>query len=242
MDLHNPEADLLSREQMDLPSRLSASARRLAPQCNRPLMIQKVPQSVRGSLDKRYFVPDVVSIGPYHHRSNEEKHLAEMEDVKEAVAHEFCHRSALAAHGEAATTVVARLVEAVKSVLSVARSSYADSRFSCIRDRNDFAYMLVVDGCFVLAVMAVLTQSYPEGLEHSWWTHGRMLRIMKDILLFENQIPWIVLRELMVLLRPIPVDDFVDMILAYFDFGVHDRRHDGHSRRPVPAHRGSGTG
>ncbi|CAN6361291.1 unnamed protein product [Urochloa humidicola] len=31
----------------------------------------------------------------------------------------------------------------------------------------------------------------------------------------------------MVLLQPIPMDDFVDMILAYFDFGVHDRRHDG---------------
>ncbi|CAN6334405.1 unnamed protein product [Urochloa humidicola] len=230
MDLHDPEAGLLPREQMDLPSRLCASARRLAPQRhNRPLVIQKVPQSVRGSLDKRYFVPDVVSIGPYHHRSQEEKHLAEMEEVKEAVALEFCCRSVLVADGgqageTAAAVVMLRLLEAVNRILFTARNCYADSRFSCIRDDNDFAYIMVIDGCFVLAVMAVLTGRYPEGLDHSWWTNGRMLHIMKDILLFENQIPWVVLRELMALLRPIPVDNFVDKTLAYFS--IHNRRYD----------------
>ncbi|KAF8715097.1 hypothetical protein HU200_027650 [Digitaria exilis] len=75
--------------------------------------------------------------------------------------------------------------------------------------------MMVVDGCFLLAVMAVLTEDYPY--EHGWWTHGRMLRIMKDILLFENQIPWVV--TLVALrLRPVKVESFVaDIILAYFD-------------------------
>ncbi|CAL4906054.1 unnamed protein product [Urochloa decumbens] len=216
---HDPEAGLLYREQMD-----------------RPLIIQKVPQSVRGGLEKRYFVPDVVSIGPYHHHSEEEKHLAEMEKVKETVAHEFCQHSALAVAvagqaSEAATTVVARLMEAVTRILPDARGCYADARFG---NDKQLAYMMVVDGCFLLAVMAVLTRSYPEGLDHWWWTHGRMLRIMKDILLFENQIPWIVLRAFMALLQPVPVDAFVDRILDYFDIGVHNRRSDG--AQPPPSH------
>lgn len=87
MDLHN--VDLLPREQMDLPSRLSASNASFRSVAPRQLLIQKVPQSVRGGLEERYFVPDVVSIGPYHHRAR--PHLVDMEEVKEAVVHEFCN-------------------------------------------------------------------------------------------------------------------------------------------------------
>ncbi|KAF8765976.1 hypothetical protein HU200_008018 [Digitaria exilis] len=193
---------------MDLPSRLSASSRSFRAGAQRQNFIQKVPQSVRRGLEQRYFVPDVVSIGPYHHGSD---HLVEMEQIKEAVAHDFCHSS---------LSTVPQFLEAVRPTLQDARRCYAD-RFESI-NYNDFAFMMVVDGCFLLAVMAVFTKSYPEGLDHWSWTHGRMLRILKDILLFENQIPWSVLRALMNL-RRVPVDQFVDRILAYFEFDVHSR-------------------
>ena len=225
--IHDPESGLLPRHQMDLASRVSKSDesfRRKA--AHRPLIIQKVPQSVRDSLEERYFVPDVVSIGPYHHRAR--PHLVEMEEVKEAVAHQFC-RAAL----QDDTAAVSRFLDVVTPVLPDARSYYAD-RFDHITN-NDFDYMMVVDGCFLLAVMSILTRNYPERLEHSSWTHGRMLRIMKDILLFENQIPWAVMRRLFDM-WPVPVvDQFVSMVLAYFDFDVHTHNKRGALTTTTPA-------
>ncbi|PVH35116.1 hypothetical protein PAHAL_7G108400 [Panicum hallii] len=211
---HN--VDLVPREQMDLPSRLSASNASFRSVAPRLLLIQKVPQSVRGGLEERYFVPDVVSIGPYHHRAR--PHLVDMEEVKEAVVHEFCN--SVPGGGGAG-----RFLDAVRPLLVEVKHCYADN-FDNLFNDSEFANMMVVDGCFLLAVMAILTRKYPEGLEHRSWTHGRMLRIIKDVLLFENQIPWVVLRALMAL-HPVPVDSLVDWILAYFEFDVHREEQPG---------------
>ncbi|KAJ1292399.1 hypothetical protein BS78_02G388200 [Paspalum vaginatum] len=239
MELHDPEAGLLPPRQRDLSFRLSTSNtsfRAAQHRYSRPLIIQKVPQSVQGGLDGRYFVPDVVSIGPYHHRAS--PHLVEMEQVKEAVAHEFCRSAVkgkqLQLRPGAADAAVDLFLDAVRPVLPEARLCYADA-FDTITD-SDFASIMVVDGCFLLAVVAVLTKDYPEELEHWSWTHGRMLRIMKDILLFENQIPWPVLRALMSL-RPVRVDEFVAKILAYLDVHSREARFERspawHGLRPV---------
>ncbi|KAF8659535.1 hypothetical protein HU200_058285 [Digitaria exilis] len=238
MELHDPEAGLLPPHQRDLSFRLSTSNstfRSAQHRHSRPLIIQKVPSSVRGGLDEHYFLPDVVSIGPYHHRAA--PHLVEMEQVKEAVAHEFC-RSAVKGTKLASlsTSAVDLFLEAVRPVLPEARLCYAADVFGgrAIAD-NDFANMMVVDGCFLLAVVAILTKDYPDDLEHWSWTHGRMLRIMKDILLFENQIPWAVVRALMSL-RPVRVDVFVAKVLAYLDVHSREPRFDQtpwHKLRPV---------
>jgi hypothetical protein len=214
MALHDP--DMLPAHQRDLTSRLSSSnaSFRHAQQRrhSRPLIIQKVPPSVRGRLEERYFVPDVVAIGPYHRSA---PHLVEMEQVKEAVVHDFC-RSALAEQQQAGEMAVRPFLDAVRAVVPEARLCYAD-RLESFTD-SEFANMMVVDGCFLLAVIAILTRHYPDELEHCSWTRGRMLRILKDILLFENQIPWLVMLRLMDAgtIR-VDVDLFVAKILAYLD-------------------------
>ena len=229
MELHDPEAGLLPPHQRELSFRLStsnATFRAAQHRHSRPLIIQKVPPSVRAGLEERYFSPDVVSIGPYHHRAS--PHLVEMEQVKEAVAHEFC-RSAVKGK-----TTVDMFLEAVRPVLPEARLCYADDGLGTMAD-SDFANMMVVDGCFLLAVVAILTKDYPAELEHWSWTHGRMLRIMKDILLLENQIPWAVVRALAAL-RPVRVDEFVAKVLAYLDVGSREPRFDDapwHGLSPV---------
>lgn len=122
---------LLPRDQMDLASRLSSSNQSFRSRvAHGPLIIQKVPQSVRDSLDERYFVPEVVSIGPYHHRAS--PHLVEMEEIKESVAHEFCHARF---PDESATAAVSRFHDAVRPVLPDARWYYAD-RFDNITNHD----------------------------------------------------------------------------------------------------------
>ncbi|CAL4995088.1 unnamed protein product [Urochloa decumbens] len=188
-------------------------------------IIQKVPQSVRG-LEERYFVPDVVAIGPYHRGA---AHLAEMEPIKAAVAHDLC-RSALEsagksmpAAGESPSPAITRfLLDAVRPLVPETRLCYAGGLLELVADDSELAIMMAVDGCFLLAVMAILTRAYPDDLQHWSWTRGRMLRIMRDILLFENQVPWPVLRRLMDAAGiRVDMDTFVAKLLAYLD--VHSR-------------------
>ncbi|CAN6362452.1 unnamed protein product [Urochloa humidicola] len=187
------------------------------------LIIQKVPQSVRG-LEERYFVPDVVAIGPYHRGA---AHLAEMEPIKAAVAHDYlCRHSAQLETSSSSLGiggVTGFLVDAVRPLVPETRLCYAGGLLELVADDGELATMMAVDGCFLLAVMAILTRAYPGELEHwSWWARGRMLRIMRDILLFENQVPWPVLRRLMDAAGiRVDVDAFVAKLLAYLD--VHSR-------------------
>jgi len=69
--IHEPRgsfsSSLLPRHQMGLAlaCRLSSSDKSFRSRvAHRLLIIQRVPQSVRDSLEERYFVPEVVSIGP----------------------------------------------------------------------------------------------------------------------------------------------------------------------------------
>ncbi|CAN6227676.1 unnamed protein product [Urochloa humidicola] len=199
---------------MELFSRLSYSNAWFRAVAHQPLIIERVPQSLRGRLENRYFTPDVVSIGPYHHGAD---HLVEMQKVKEAVAYEFCNSAQPVRQidqDQADTEgAVEKFVAEVLPLVAEAKLCYAEN-FELVMSDNEFANMMVVDGCFLLAVMAILTDDYRR--EHSWWTHGRMLQIMKDILLAENQIPWAVLMALMQVLD-VKVDEFVAKILSYFD-------------------------
>ena len=62
-----------------------------------------------------------------------------------------------------------------------------------------------------------------------------MLRIMKDVLLFKNQIPWAVMCRLIELWRVPVVDEFVSKVLAYFDFDVHTPNKRGALTTTTPA-------
>ena len=109
---------------------------------------------------------------------------------------------------------MSRFLDVVTLILSDTRSYHAD-RFDHITN-NDFDYMR--------------WSSMAASCSRSSWTHGRMLRIMKDILLFKNQIPWAVMCRLIELWRVPVVDDFVSRVPAYFDFDVHTSQHNKRRR------------
>ncbi|XP_006659780.2 UPF0481 protein At3g47200-like [Oryza brachyantha] len=150
--------------------------------------IHVFPRGLRGigGPDDRYTVPSFVAIGPYHHG---QPHLQDMEEVKLAAARRFVAESK-----RSLEDVYVELLSVVGDV----RGCYAEEeKVRGFGDAN-LATMMLVDGCFLLQFMV--------------GSKDRMLSseygILKDMMLLENQIPWLVLETLMKF-HDVDVDGFV---------------------------------
>ncbi|XBI22473.1 hypothetical protein VPH35_063489 [Triticum aestivum] len=167
--------------------------------------IQVVPAFLRGIKNvERLFSPDIIAIGPYH---RDEPRLQSMEDIKKMAANEFCCSST--AHQ------VRDFYLNVQEVAEQARESYAhDVRLN----DDDFTAMLFFDGCFLLQFMTMV--ALDRGPQKLWkmpqLSENWMQRISRDILLVENQIPWVVLEALM-RLKHVLVDRYIADTISNFD-------------------------
>uniref|UniRef100_A0A0E0LQS1 Uncharacterized protein n=1 Tax=Oryza punctata TaxID=4537 RepID=A0A0E0LQS1_ORYPU len=134
--------------------------------------IHRFPRGLRGigGADERYIVPTVVAIGPYYHG---ELHLQDMEEAKLAAANHLFAGSVEHVYGKLLSSV------------GDARGCYDDDEKVRGISDADFAAMMLVDGCFLLHL------SRPGSALSS--DHS----ILKDVMLLENQIPWLVLDTLM---------------------------------------------
>ncbi|CAN6208136.1 unnamed protein product [Urochloa humidicola] len=159
--------------------------------------IQRFPRGLRGigGEDDRYIAPSVVAIGPYHHGL---PHLQDMEEVKHAAAHRFC--------GDAKRPAK-EVYERVLSLAGDARHCYAtdDAAVARLGDA-ELAAMLFLDGCFLLQYMANSEDAMFAGCNLS---SGQA--ILKDMMMLENQIPWMVLDALTEFLS-VDVRQFVNEI------------------------------
>ncbi|XP_057971270.1 uncharacterized protein LOC131160005 [Malania oleifera] len=141
--------------------------------------IQKVPPSMRRRKDNDiYFDPAVVSLGPYHHGKPQ---LRAAEELKPRVAFEFVANSRHRPD---------EYYSRVSEVLEEAKSCYLDK---LIKDWDDDAFlkMMFLDGCFVLHFLI----DVGVFLEHLGWKSASEIRM--DIILLENQLPFVVLRVLL---------------------------------------------
>uniref|UniRef100_A0A0E0C3M3 Uncharacterized protein n=1 Tax=Oryza meridionalis TaxID=40149 RepID=A0A0E0C3M3_9ORYZ len=164
-------------------------------------LIHKIPALLRnmenaGSL----FDPDVVAIGPCHHDNPD---LQGMENIKKMAAKEFCSKSE---HKVSAFYLTVQKV-----------SGQASKCYPASIDLNDFTDMMFYDGCFLLQFI----KSTADRRARSPWTDlirrmGLWDSIARDVLLLENQIPWVVLEALMSL-KHVSVDRFIAYIISWFD-------------------------
>lgn len=149
--------------------------------------IHRFPAGLRDVGD-RYIVPMVVAIGPYHRASN---HLKKMEEVKHAAAFQF-------SKGWQGNPPLKQVQDAVLSVADDARKLYAGDAVVGMGN-HDFAAMMFLDACFLLQYM----EAYPsfrsnkeptvdEGLRRFLFTNRACIN--NDIMLLENQLPWLVLQ------------------------------------------------
>jgi hypothetical protein len=152
-------------------------------------------------LSAQYAAPKVVSIGPYHHGGSPA--LQQMEITKYAAACHFIKDSGRS---------VEEVYGAVFAVADEARSHYDEDKVRDLGD-DDFKPMMFYDGCFLLQYMLFwcrdsgddddTTVDVDPSLRSVFSSNDR--RIFSDIVLLENQLPWVVVEKLMSFM-PTPLD------------------------------------
>lgn len=191
--------------------------------------------------------PLAVAIGPYHHDTPE---LHAMEEAKRAALEEFCRvaNQPLRAVEEKIFPVAlsARGYYADDYRLDGDQYRYGgggidvqiidpgvddggcDSGIDMDGGGGDwkFARMMLLDGCFLLQFMVSMCPHDPDAppgndpflSRHE--VHTCIDAIARDVMLLENQIPWVVLEALMKLRRPrVPVDRFLALMASAFVIG-----------------------
>ncbi|XP_043712589.1 UPF0481 protein At3g47200-like [Telopea speciosissima] len=154
------------------------------------LCIYRVPQYLRvgddyGKADKA-FVPQIVSLGPYHHGR---KNLRDMDRHKWRSLHQILKRT----HQD-----VKLYLDSIREVEEKARACYEGP---IPLSSNEFVEMMVLDGCFVLE----LFRGAAGGFEHLGYSRndpvfamrGGMHSIQRDMIMLENQIPLFILDRLL---------------------------------------------
>ncbi|KAM3299856.1 hypothetical protein ACQJBY_041047 [Aegilops geniculata] len=159
--------------------------------------IQKFPGSLRG-LGVRYMVPTAVAIGPYHCPSTSDDTLREMERVKELAAYHFVRDSG---HS------LEEIFWAVSSVQGQARSAYTDTA-TVNKEGLQFAFIMFRDACFLLQYMLMCTASHEVAPSLICCLSSSQAVISRDIMLLENQVPWVVIETLR-RFRTVPVEEFI---------------------------------
>nr|CAD1840818.1 unnamed protein product [Ananas comosus var. bracteatus] len=126
-----------------------------------------------------------------------------MEVVKKAAAHDFCNSTRHSVedfYRKVPRHSVEDFYRKVRAVAGEARSGYADL-FEYMSEK-EFADIVFFDGCYLLEFVALMTGNcMPSSSIFMSFSTFRGTQIGKDILLLENQIPWVVLEALMSLRR-----------------------------------------
>ena len=166
--------------------------------------IHRLPPSLQG-LDPRYSVPMAVAIGPYHRRS---PHLQKMDMVKNVATRHFIigiFRSCEEMYAAFCSAIGDVDVRRLYDVLT-------DDGVAGMSD-DEFLTMMLVDGCFLLQYMLKCTGNHhrmPPSLV-SFFDANQSV-IDNDIMLLENQLPWVVIQTLMGFIVKeveVPVEKFI---------------------------------
>ncbi|CAJ1949032.1 unnamed protein product [Sphenostylis stenocarpa] len=177
--------------------------------------ISKVPDKLRKP-NKDAYMPQVVSIGPYHRGSGNDI-LLMMEPHKWNYMLSLLRRSLSQAEEENEEGEIEDGPSKVKicgdTILDIeylVRASYGGNIQS---EPHDLAKLMLLDGCFLLEFLRRLQEykalkagdsgDYDD--DPIFQSPNKVLSVLSDLFLLENQIPFIVLKKLYRKLFPVPV-------------------------------------
>ncbi|KAL2249380.1 UPF0481 protein At3g47200-like isoform X2 [Sesamum indicum] len=165
--------------------------------------IYRVHKHLRSVNDKAY-EPEVIAIGPYH---RDKGNLKMMEDHKLRNLHLLLQRK---------NDDVEKYVSAIGPLEPLARKCYAET---ISLSAADFIEMLVLDGCFIIDLARKSNMPHlrekNDPIFHMEWI---MNSLQRDLMLFENQIPFFVLCKLFDLIEvPNQHSRLIYLLLSFFD-------------------------
>ncbi|XP_078170367.1 UPF0481 protein At3g47200-like [Carex rostrata] len=145
-----------------------------------PFTLFRVPANIREG-NKSLYEPRMVSIGPYYYHLRMNR-LRTMEDQKWRLLRSFLFRNS--------ELCVETCIKAMRSIEKNVRQSY--SEYIALGE-DEFIQMLLLDGCFILEIFFKWLSEDPDILFQGGWGPTT---IFSDLLLFENQIPFVVIERL----------------------------------------------
>ncbi|KAF5197924.1 hypothetical protein FRX31_012489, partial [Thalictrum thalictroides] len=178
--------------------------------------IYKLHSFIKDRNDQNKFEPLLVSIGPYHHGK---KQLMPMEVHKRRALRHFTERSRVPAQ----EYKTALMVEVKKL-----QESYDQLDEEYLNNQNKFIEMMMVDGCFILEFMDLLAGAPKDYAPNDpvFSYYGCIIHytcVMRDMLLLENQLPYLVLEKLVFVSQlgdPVPQNSVHAVLSQMMMFGA----------------------
>lgn len=172
--------------------------------------IYRVPACIK-DLNSKAYKPQVVSFGPFHHG---EAQVMPMEEHKHRALLHFLKR---------ATKPLDDFVTAMEEVVQQLQDAYQNLDEDWRRDREKFLQLMIVDGCFMLEIMRLSTGRSNDYAFNDpiFSSHGVLYTvpyIRRDMLMIENQLPFLVLEKLVavearVIISELPPSPYIFVLL-----------------------------
>ncbi|KAM7267500.1 hypothetical protein ACFE04_009666 [Oxalis oulophora] len=145
--------------------------------------IKVIPNEIR-ELNPAAYTPQLISIGPLHHRIRR-PHLLSMQNLKLRYAKRFLERT---------NKPKAFFVKFIQRHKVEIRDFY-DSE-PCKLDSRSYVEMILLDSFFILELIIRVNPWMCNDLELEWEDRGLLKKIKVDLLMFENQLPFLLLSQL----------------------------------------------
>jgi hypothetical protein len=163
---------------------LLASIRRKMETISCSHSICRVKENIRNANEKAY-IPDKVSIGPYHHGK---QGLETMEE------HKWRYMDALLSRKPDLEASLDDCLTALREVEHRARACYEEE--INVTD-DEFLQMMLVDGCFIIELFLKYSiKSLRRRNDPVFTTPGMLFDLRSNLMLLENQIPLFILQRL----------------------------------------------
>ncbi|KAF8039558.1 hypothetical protein BT93_B1928 [Corymbia citriodora subsp. variegata] len=179
INIGNLQSELELKTQ-ETPKQLSRSAGRTS------CCIFRVPRSL-AEINKKAYQPRILSIGPYHHGTEE---LSMIEEHKGRFLHDLLARM------EGRGVRFVELVKAIAPMEDQIRESYSETLDI---GSQELIQMMILDGCFIIELFCkVVRRVKPQDnplLSIPWM----LPHLTRDLLALENQIPFFVLKHIFTL-------------------------------------------